>query len=134
MKRLMLSLVFAFGATASMAKALPPLSQQSEINEGLLAVGIADEIRKQCASISPRYVKVLTFMSSLEDKARDLGYTDQQIKAYVTSKAEKAKMRAKGEAYLVDAGVKKGDAESYCTVGREEVAKRSLIGSFLRVR
>ena len=54
MKRLMLSLVFAFGATASMAKALPPLSQQSEINEGLLAVGIADEIRKQCASISPR--------------------------------------------------------------------------------
>jgi hypothetical protein len=134
MKRLMLSLVFAFGATASMAKALPPLSQQSEINEGLLAVGIADEIRKQCASISPRYVKALTFMNSLEDKARDLGYTDEQIKAYVTSKAEKAKMRAKGEAYLVDAGAKKGDAESYCTVGREEVAKRSLIGSFLRVR
>ena len=73
-------------------------------------------------------------MISLEDKARDLGYTDEQIKAYVTSEAEKAKMRAKGEAYLVDAGVKKGDAESYCTVGREEVAKRSLIGSFLRVR
>ncbi len=134
MKRLMLSLVFAFGATASMAKALPPLSQQSEINEGLLAVGIADELRKQCTSISPRYVKALTFMNSLEDKARDLGYTDEQIKAYVTSKAEKAKMRAKGEAYLVDAGVKKGDAESYCTVGRQEVAKRSLIGSFLRVR
>lgn len=134
MKPVMLGLVLALGATASMAKALPPLSQQSEINEGLLAVGIADEIRKQCTSISPRYVKALTFMSNLEDKARDLGYTDDEIKAYVTSKAEKAKMRAKGEAYLADAGVKKGDAESYCAVGREEVAKGSLIGSFLRVR
>ena len=47
---------------------------------------------------------------------------------------EKAKMRAKGEAYLSKAGVMKDNPLSYCTVGRDEVARGSLIGSFLRVR
>jgi hypothetical protein len=134
MKQLILAAAFIVGASATSATALPPLSQQDAINEGLLAVGIADEIRKKCDAIAPRMIRALTFMNSLENKAKAMGYSEADIKAYVTDKAEKAKMRAKGEAYLTKAGVMKNNPLSYCTVGRDEVARGSLIGSFLRVR
>lgn len=122
------------GTGTGTAKALPPLSQQAEIADGLLAIGIADEVRKRCDRIAPRYVAALGFMRDLEQKAEAMGYTPNEIDAYVTSKAEKARMRARGEAVLAAAGVRPDAPDSYCSFGMAEIAKRSLIGSFLRAR
>lgn len=124
----------AVTASAGTANALPPLSQQAEIADGLLAIGIADEVRKRCDRIAPRYVVALGFMRDLEQKAEAMGYSPDEIDAYVTSQAEKARMRARGEAVLAAAGVRRDAPDSYCSFGMAEIAKRSLIGSFLRVR
>lgn len=132
--RFFLALAVVLSATAGMSRALPPLSQQAEINEGLLAIGIADEVRKRCDTISPRYVTALSYMRSLENKAEAMGYSETEIDAYVTSKTEKAAIRARGEAVLAAAGVRKDAPETFCRYGLAEIAKGSLIGSFLRAR
>ncbi|MDQ7072103.1 MAG: DUF5333 domain-containing protein [Rhodobacterales bacterium] len=128
-----------FGALLMMSIATgvvpkPHLRTVKSINDGLLAVGIADKIRKTCPSISARMFKALSFMNALENKAESMGYTKAEIKAYVKSPNQKAKMRARGEAYLASKGVVKSDPESYCTQGRIEIANKSQIGALLRAK
>ena len=128
------SILATLSLSATMALALPGLPNEEDINDGLLAVGIADEIRKNCPSISGRVVKAILFMNSLEKLALSRGYSEDQIEAYVNSDAEKAKMRAKGEEYLATKGVNRANPETFCDLGRAEIASGSQIGSFLRAK
>ena len=125
------AVVVAMVATTSVAK--PALRDVPAIDDALLAVGLADEIRKQCPKVSARFIKALRFVSGLRDKARDMGYTDAEIDAYRKSPKEKARFRAKGEAYLAANNVTVGNIESYCALGRAEIKKSSQIGALLRV-
>jgi len=43
-------------------------------------------------------------------------------------------MRAKGEAYLKANGVDRKKPETFCALGRNEIAKKSLIGALLRAK
>lgn len=119
---------------APIAQAKPPLATVKPIADGLLAVGIADEIRSQCPSISARLLRAVNYLSALKKAARSMGYSDQEIKAYRSDPAEKAKMRTRGEAYLSKNGVAKGQPESYCALGRVEIQKSSQIGALLRAK
>ncbi len=135
--RMMMTLFFGallMMSIATSAVAKPHLRTVKSINDGLLAVGIADKIRKSCPSISARMFRALSFMNALENKAVAMGYTSAEIKAYVKSPNEKAKMRARGEAYLASKGVVKSDPESYCAQGRIEIANKSQIGALLRAK
>ena len=125
------AVVVAMIATTSVAK--PALRDVPAIDDALLAFGLADEIRKQCPKVSARFIKALRFVSGLRDKARDMGYTDAEIDAYRKSPKEKARIRAKGEAYLAANNVTVGNIESYCALGRAEIKKSSQIGALLRV-
>ncbi len=123
---------------ATLALAAPAfasgLQNETKINNGLLAVGIADEIRNRCDSISARTFTALGFLNSLKREARDKGYSNDEINAYTKSNAEKAKMRKRGQAYLAQNGASTTDAASMCRLGRAEIAKRSQIGVLLRAR
>ena len=110
------------------------LQDETEINNGLLAVGIADEIRKRCDSISARTFTALSFLSSLKREARSKGYSSDEINRYTKSKTEKAKMRSRGEAYLASKGASTSDPASMCLLGRAEIKKRSQIGLLLRAK
>ena len=137
MKKTSLTLSAAlFGLTlaALPVSAQAGLAQERDINDGLLAVGLADEIRKNCDSISGRVFKALGYMSDLEDLALARGYSKAEIDAYVKSDVEKAKMRAVGEEYLAANGVDRVNPQTFCDLGRAEIAKGSLIGQFLRAR
>jgi hypothetical protein len=123
--------VAAVVATTSFGK--PALRDVPAIDNALLAVGLADEIRKQCPKISARFIKALLFVNGLRDKAREMGYTDAEIDAYRESPKEKARVRALGEAYLAANNVTVGNIESYCALGRAEIEKSSQIGALLRV-
>jgi len=102
------------------------------IDDAVFDVAVADQIRKKCPEIAPRMIKALTLYRSVKAQARQLGFTDAQIKAYGDSDTEKARMRAKGEAYMRANGVVASDAQSYCALGRKEIQKSSRIGSLLR--
>lgn len=121
-------------ALAAPAMAKPGLQHETEINNGLLAVGIADEIRNKCGSISARTFTALSFLNSLKRKARSKGYSNAEITAYTKSNAEKAKMRQRGNAYLAQNGASSNDPASMCRLGRAEIKKRSQIGVLLKAK
>jgi hypothetical protein len=135
--RLSLFAVLLFAALSlnpAAAGAKPPLGQVAPIVDGLLAVGLADEIRNNCPSISARMLRAAGFMSDLQSKARSMGYSDAEIRAFRKDRTEKARMRARGNAYLKQNGVTKGVPETYCALGRAEIAKSSQIGALLRAK
>ena len=119
-------------AVAAQAKALPPLSEKERVRAEFLAAAVGDEIRKNCPTISARFFRVYRRAGQLEDYARSLGYTDAQIDAMREDRAAKQQLKAMRDAYLQNAGVSKGDPESYCRLGRAEIAKNSLTGYLLR--
>ncbi|WP_243612352.1 DUF5333 domain-containing protein [Shimia aestuarii] len=128
--------VFAacLAAPVSSAAARPHLREATEINNGLFAVAIAREIKDYCPTINARYFRAFNFLSSLKRKARDMGYSDAEIEAYVDNDEEKARLRARGEAYLAAKGVSYDDPQSFCALGREEIQKSSQIGVLLRAK
>lgn len=118
-------------ALAAPAAALEPLSQERYINDRLIAARIADRIRRECPSIDGRLVYAYSQARALERYALDKGYTRQQVEAFLDDKAEKKRIYAVAEDYMARNGVKKGDAQSFCRLGMQEIAKRTVTGSLL---
>lgn len=114
------------------AEAKPPLREVKEIDNELYYIAIANEISEYCPSISGRRLKAIGVMWGLKSKANNLGYSDDEIRAYVDSDAEKDRMRAKGEAFLAQNGVSYENPNSFCTLGRKEIERNSAIGVYLR--
>lgn len=133
MKRLILPLALV-AAFASPAAALEPLSTERHINDSLISARVADRIRKTCPSIDGRVIYAFSQARALKSYARAKGYSEAEIEAFLDSKAERARIYAVAEAYLAQQGATEGDAESYCAVGRNEIAGKSLIGSLLVAR
>lgn len=115
-----------------MAQAKRPLKDVTSITDGLLWIGIADEIRNTCPSISARMFRALNRINGIQNEAKALGYSKEEIDRFRKSDANKAELRRRGEAYLTANGVTLGDSDSYCTLGRAEIAKSSQIGTLLR--
>jgi hypothetical protein len=133
MKRLVLILVGLMMFAHSVA-AKSPLRDVIEVENAFLVIGQADSIRRNCATIVPRTIKVIFFVHSLEKRARDLGYSRDEIKIYTDSDADKTRLRAKAAALLASKGVETSDPQSYCAVGMTEIQKSSQIGSLLRAK
>lgn len=117
---------------AGPALAKAPLSQVPAIDDSLMEVAIADEIRKKCDGISARMFRALGRLDDLRALAQSMGYSKQEIDDYVTSKSEKRRMRGKAEAYLAGQGVNSKDKAQLCRFGSAEIKRRSGIGSLLR--
>ena len=119
-------------ALATPVAAKPPLREVSAIDDSLMMVAIADEIRKTCDDIRARMVRAMTTINGLKSTAEDLGYTDDEIDAYVTSKAEKKRMRKKATAWLASKGVAAENSSQLCKFGKAEIARETEIGRLLR--
>lgn len=130
--RVMLPVVLGMTVLAGEAAAKPPMSEVPEIENKIFAAAVGHEISEICDSISARKLKALSEAWTLKSKANKLGYSDAEIKAHVESRTEKDRMRAKGEAWLKEQGAVYGQPETFCTVGRAEIAKNSAIGALLR--
>jgi hypothetical protein len=124
---LTLGILFA----AVKAQALPALSENGYINDRLVAAQIGDIIRKTCPDIGARMIHALNEARKLKNYALDQGYTEDQIEDFISSKAEKARVRAIADAYMAENGVVKGDVETYCALGRAEIERRSITGSLI---
>ncbi len=127
-------LALTASALAAPAQTRPPLRENPAINEPLFAGFVGDAIRKNCDAISGRVMLALARLNDLRDEALQQGYSREEIRAYVTSEDERERMEARRDAYLAANGVRRGDAESYCALGRREIAANSPIGELLRLR
>ena len=124
--------VLVAGAGAALAK--PPLRDVPEIDDYVYYTLVAYEIGEQCPTISARKLKGISDLWALGRKAKAMGYTEAEIKAYVRSDAEKARMVKRGEAYMNTKGVTYDDPETFCALGRAEIEKNSAIGVYLRAK
>lgn len=126
--------VMALAAAAILstpAAALEPLAKEKYINDRLIAARIADRIRRECPSIDGRLVYAYQQARALQRYALDKGYTKAQVDAFLDSKSDKQRIYAVAEDYMARNGVVKGNAESFCQLGRQEIANRTVTGSLL---
>lgn len=135
--RMILSFVLSLGIGVSgiaAAASAGSLAREADINQGLFHMAVADEIRKRCGSISPRVFRAISYMKSLKAEARQRGYTEAEIDAYISDKDEKRKIRARSDAYIRLMGAMPNDGPSLCELGQTEIAKQSPIGKFLKAK
>lgn len=114
------------------AFALPPLSEDPVVINGFYAIGLADEVRKNCPRIEPRLLRAYNYIKSLESYAREKGYTDAQIEELTDNKAAKESLRKQIRSDLAERGAVPGNPEGYCAVGLQEIAQDSAAGRLLR--
>jgi hypothetical protein len=129
-----LAVVVALASPVTAQEERPYLGDNKPLNDALFAILVADEIRNRCDSISGRVLKGVGMLWNLVNDAKDLGYTDDEIKAYRNSDEAKAVLRARGEALMAEKNVSYDDPETFCRWGRDEIADQSLIGSLLRAK
>lgn len=121
----------ALNAQASVNSGLPA---EKDINNGLLVVAVADKIRRECNSISARFFTARAYLTNLKDLAEKRGYSEAEIDAYIENDQEKAKMRAKRNAYFKARGASNLDPASLCALGQDEIRKQSQIGLLLKTK
>lgn len=127
----LLPLALIGAVLASPAAALEPLSQEKYINDRLIAARIADRIRRTCPTIDGRILYAYGEARKLKSYAQKKGYSNAQIDAFLDNRQEKDRIYAVAEDYLKRKGVRADDPQSFCAVGRQEIANRSVIGSLL---
>lgn len=130
---LKLALVLSLVATTPVA-ALEPLPRNRYVNDRLIAARIADRIRRECPSINARMIYAYSQARALKNHALKQGYSEAQIDSFLKSKEDKARIYATAEKYLADNGARKGDAESFCRIGRQEIARKTVTGSLLSAK
>ena len=127
----LLPLALIGAVLASPAAALDPLSQEKYINDRLIAARIADRIRRTCPTIDGRILYAYGEARKLKSYAQKKGYSNAQIDAFLDNRQEKDRIYAVAEDYLKRKGARADDPQSFCAVGRQEIANRSVIGSLL---
>jgi hypothetical protein len=108
------------------------LRDQPEVRDGIIFVGMAYEISEQCGDIRARTFRGIGYLQSLKRRAADLGYSDAEIDAYVSDRAEKRRLEGIAREQLAVLGVVVDDPASYCTVGRAQIAANTRVGWLLR--
>lgn len=132
MTRPFLALALLCGApVAAAAQDLPPLGQVPVITEGLINTAIAYELDRKCDELEGRRLQGIAFLWSLESEARRLGYSRDEIRAFIDDDAEKDRLEAIARERLRGMGAVEGQWDTYCAVGRQEIAKESQIGVLL---
>lgn len=120
------ALVAAMALGASGASARTALQDDATIENGLVLVAVGKMMRDQCPDISPRYIKAFAFAKSLESRAKSLGYSSAEIDAYLKSKSDKKRVKAKARDWIASRG------DDVCEVGRAEIAGGTTLGALLR--
>lgn len=111
------------------------LRADAEIWNSLTALAIARELGDRCPSIEARTLRGRTHVLGLYNRARALGYTRQQIVAFIDDRDEKARLRTEVTAWFAARGLREGAAaQGFCDLGQREISTGTLAGSFLRAR
>ena len=130
---LMLAVAVPAGATTQ-DQVNATLGADADLWRGLFALALADQIRTRCDTIEARTLRSTAFVLSLYNRARDHGFTRDQIRAFQRADSTEARMTAEVMAYFASNGVREGEAETYCALGRAEIAAGTQAGELLRAR
>ncbi|MGR3467439.1 MAG: DUF5333 domain-containing protein [Shimia sp.] len=128
--RILLTIIAVLVATAATARTPADIP---EVRQGLFDAGMAYELAENCDAVKERGLRGQTFVLRLANRAMNAGFSRKEIEAWWDSPARKA-LEAEARGALRAKGAVPGDAASYCTVARAEIAAGSQIGRLLRER
>ncbi len=130
----MLSVATVLGLTVlgGAATAKPALKDVTYVREGIIVAGMAYELSENCSSVSARLLRGISYLYSLRDHAKELGYSNNEIDAYINDKAEENRLTVIARGRLADKGVIAGQEATYCDVARSEMAAGTVVGNLLR--
>lgn len=125
--------VLVFGASMCVASVCQAagLSDESYVTDRLVAARVADVISKDCEAIDARMFRALRQAYALRDWALNKGYTEDEIKAFLDSKADKERIYGLASRYIDSRLPEDG---SLCSLGREEINSNSFIGSLMALK
>lgn len=116
------------------AAAQVPLSQESHVNDSLIQARVADMLRRGCPGIDARMVRAFSEARKLKRYALDKGYSETEIDAFLDNREQRQRIYREADRYMVANGVVNGEPETFCRLGREEIARKSIAGSLLVAR
>lgn len=126
--------LLALAPLAASAQGLPPLSQERHVNDSLVQARVADMLRRGCPDLDARIVRAFSEARKLKRYALDRGYSEEQIDAFLDSKDERRRIYAEADRYMVANGVVNGQPDTFCRLGRQEIARKTIAGSLLVAR
>lgn len=126
------TLSLAIVALAGGLSAQTALRDEPRIRDGIIFVGMAYEISERCGDISARTWRGINYLQSLKNLANELGYSDDEIEAYVDDRSEQRRLEGIARQQLAALGVVEGDEASYCAAGRAQMAANTRVGWLLR--
>ncbi|WP_322892720.1 MULTISPECIES: DUF5333 domain-containing protein [unclassified Yoonia] len=130
-----IALLVVLLATVSIAgnlSAQSSLKNEPAVRDGIIQVGMAFEISEQCSSIDARTLRGIGYLQSLRTTARDLGYSDPEIDAYIDDRDEKRRLEDMAREQLAVLGAVEGQPDSYCAIGNAQIAANTRVGWLLR--
>ena len=125
---------FALCCVPAPVSAAKGLAQEAALNEGLIAISMANVIRKTCPGISARMLKAWFYIKTLETEVQSLGYSAQVVTAFVKDPMEKKRILSIAQERLADHGVIPEQPATYCTLGLAEIEAGSAIGKLLKAK
>ena len=120
--------------TAASATDYTILREDKRMHGELMGASLAYLIAENCASIKLRRLTMVGRALSLRSYAKGLGYSGGEVDDYVTADVEKDRFRAIATPIMANKGAVTGKPETYCTVGKNEIASKTFVGTMLRAR
>ncbi len=97
----------------------------------LFNAGIATELKDRCANIHVRHIRGMIFLQSLYTYARRQGHSLQEIRTFLKSEEEKARLRVWATSALSAQNVDVEDTADFCAYGIQQIDKNTEIGRLL---
>lgn len=110
------------------------LRADTEIFNGLFVMGIAHGIRDTCPTIEARMLRANSLALSLYNRARGMGFSRDEIRAFLRDDDHKAELRAIVIDYYNRQGAQVEQPETICALGLAEIAAGTPSGALLRAR
>lgn len=129
-----LSMSVAGAQARTQAEVNAALRNDREIYNGLYVMGIAHGIRDICPTIEARMLRANSLALNLYSRARSLGFTYDEVRAFLRDEGNKAELRAIVIAYYNQRGADIEQPQTICALGEAEIAAGTSAGSLLRAR
>ncbi len=131
--RFVLPLILTMISVPAIADDRVPLNQDPELEYGLMVAAQGAFMRKFCDEISLRIFKTLGLMNSLKSRAKALGYSNDEVKAYLGNKDEKTRVGEIALADLEAVGFDLDDPSTFCPVAKAQIASGERFGPYFWV-
>ncbi|ARO15224.1 hypothetical protein BVG79_01882 [Ketogulonicigenium robustum] len=115
----------------ALAQARPPLGQVAQVTEPLITAAMAYEISRVCGAVNIRLLRGIGYLNGIKSTARGLGYSSVEIDSFVDDRTQKRNLEDVARGRLRDLGAIDGQPETFCAVGRSQIAAGSQIGRLL---